>query len=322
MALPARDDAAEPAASPPGRQVSGDAADQSPLRHSLSGALHRGASFLLADDSEEESEREPLRRQGTVTENRERFQNNQRTAARGVLTRSAPLICVLLVVVAVWIGISIYFYTTGWIVWFRYSGKPCDKPLATWLLVTLLLPLVSCLAQAAAVSSPQCRLFRVVVQFSQLPVLIVGIVLFYQTETCAKTNPALYICVRNYLIFLSVNWALCVILPIIFVVVVIYLMMAGMFPGEGASPDVIKKMESITYDPSLFQEDGKIDDDKPAPACCICLVRYNEESSIKRTPCQHIFHEECLGKWLQNNTTCPLCREDVQDAVMGGGSTA
>jgi hypothetical protein len=41
--------------------------------------------------------------------------------------------------------------------------------------------------------------------------------------------------------------------------------------------------------------------------CTICLLDYKEETK-KITECCHTFHTECLDEWLQNNYTCPLCR--------------
>jgi hypothetical protein len=41
--------------------------------------------------------------------------------------------------------------------------------------------------------------------------------------------------------------------------------------------------------------------------CTICLLQYTEETK-KTTECNHIFHDECIGRWLQTNNSCPLCR--------------
>ena len=41
--------------------------------------------------------------------------------------------------------------------------------------------------------------------------------------------------------------------------------------------------------------------------CSICLgeIRFDAE---RRTACNHIFHAVCLETWLNQNSTCPLCR--------------
>ena len=45
--------------------------------------------------------------------------------------------------------------------------------------------------------------------------------------------------------------------------------------------------------------------------CIICLLNYTEETK-KITECNHIFHQECLERWLQENTSCPLCRSELK----------
>ena len=34
--------------------------------------------------------------------------------------------------------------------------------------------------------------------------------------------------------------------------------------------------------------------------------------SVVRLPCDHLFHDDCLDKWVQNNFRCPLCNEDLR----------
>ncbi|GLT47721.1 hypothetical protein SLA2020_213890 [Shorea laevis] len=46
--------------------------------------------------------------------------------------------------------------------------------------------------------------------------------------------------------------------------------------------------------------------------CCICLSRYLEGTELYILPCNHHFHSGCIGKWLQINATCPLCKFNIQ----------
>ena len=43
--------------------------------------------------------------------------------------------------------------------------------------------------------------------------------------------------------------------------------------------------------------------------CSIC-IDYILESDKKITSCNHIFHTECLDKWLTLNRKCPYCRTE------------
>jgi len=42
--------------------------------------------------------------------------------------------------------------------------------------------------------------------------------------------------------------------------------------------------------------------------CSICKVEYTEGEESIVLPCAHIFHDECIKKWLQMHNTCPVCR--------------
>ena len=43
--------------------------------------------------------------------------------------------------------------------------------------------------------------------------------------------------------------------------------------------------------------------------CSVCLTQFEPESAINHLFCGHLFHTDCLEKWLDYwNITCPLCR--------------
>jgi hypothetical protein len=45
-----------------------------------------------------------------------------------------------------------------------------------------------------------------------------------------------------------------------------------------------------------------------AEICAVCLADINLTSVIRALPCDHIFHINCIDKWLRNNASCPVCR--------------
>uniref|UniRef100_A0A7N0UH96 RING-type domain-containing protein n=1 Tax=Kalanchoe fedtschenkoi TaxID=63787 RepID=A0A7N0UH96_KALFE len=48
--------------------------------------------------------------------------------------------------------------------------------------------------------------------------------------------------------------------------------------------------------------------------CAVCLNRLEEEDAVRRLRCCHVFHAECIDKWIeydQENVTCPLCRASL-----------
>ncbi|KAK7244303.1 hypothetical protein RIF29_39123 [Crotalaria pallida] len=46
--------------------------------------------------------------------------------------------------------------------------------------------------------------------------------------------------------------------------------------------------------------------------CVICLNNFGEDDSCRVLPmCKHIFHSDCIDKWLIIHATCPICRKNV-----------
>jgi hypothetical protein len=59
----------------------------------------------------------------------------------------------------------------------------------------------------------------------------------------------------------------------------------------------------------IYVEKIKLNKENKEMECSICFEKINKKSiSLK---CNHIFHKECISKWLQENNSCPLCREKV-----------
>lgn len=53
------------------------------------------------------------------------------------------------------------------------------------------------------------------------------------------------------------------------------------------------------------------EDDHPEK-CTICLSEFEEGEDVRRLPCMHLFHIECVDQWLATNKKCPICRVDIQ----------
>ena len=43
--------------------------------------------------------------------------------------------------------------------------------------------------------------------------------------------------------------------------------------------------------------------------CCpVCLNSYAASDLVIELPCAHVFHEQCIARWLQQEPSCPQCR--------------
>ncbi len=49
---------------------------------------------------------------------------------------------------------------------------------------------------------------------------------------------------------------------------------------------------------------------KCSKSCCICLEKITKENSVA-LPCAHVFHSDCINKWININPSCPLCKQSV-----------
>ena len=42
--------------------------------------------------------------------------------------------------------------------------------------------------------------------------------------------------------------------------------------------------------------------------CVICMEEFHTGSEVTRMPCSHIYHGDCIVRWLETSHICPLCR--------------
>jgi len=54
-------------------------------------------------------------------------------------------------------------------------------------------------------------------------------------------------------------------------------------------------------------------------SCMICMEEFEDGENIRLLPCLHRFHRDCIDKWLNTSTTCPVCKKDIVDSLRGDG---
>ena len=58
-----------------------------------------------------------------------------------------------------------------------------------------------------------------------------------------------------------------------------------------------------------FNKDTGETDDEDSHECAIC---YLEMTKAKKLPCKHVFHNDCLRKWFQVRSVCPMCNTEIK----------
>ncbi|XAR64957.1 hypothetical protein NMG60_11008865 [Bertholletia excelsa] len=76
---------------------------------------------------------------------------------------------------------------------------------------------------------------------------------------------------------------------------------------HGLEPLVVANFPTKKYGdiPSNSSEDTQ---------CTVCLAEYQQEDMLRILPyCGHTFHAMCVDKWLQQHSTCPVCRISLRE---------
>ena len=49
--------------------------------------------------------------------------------------------------------------------------------------------------------------------------------------------------------------------------------------------------------------------------CPVCFES-NKDSIVSTLPCKHHYHENCIMKWLDGKSDCPLCRKNIKVVLL------
>ena len=75
---------------------------------------------------------------------------------------------------------------------------------------------------------------------------------------------------------------------------------------DGLDEDIIQ-----SYPISKIKDIDKLDEEKKKCLICIENFKNNDDSII--LPCIHIFHSECIKKWMKKKNLCPICKSKIDN---------
>ncbi|PON94750.1 43kDa postsynaptic protein [Trema orientale] len=79
---------------------------------------------------------------------------------------------------------------------------------------------------------------------------------------------------------------------------------AVVFRSAPAAKSAVEALEKL-----IHEYDGVESSDELL--CVICLEDILTGSRLIRFPCSHVFHEDCVLRWLESSHNCPLCRFEL-----------
>ena len=78
-----------------------------------------------------------------------------------------------------------------------------------------------------------------------------------------------------------------------------------------ASKTSIDKLKHFKMEKKYCKKDEKDPKKLEYPTCSICLMDVTDGQNTILLPCGHMFHSDCVTKWLEIHNTCPLCRFEL-----------
>lgn len=76
---------------------------------------------------------------------------------------------------------------------------------------------------------------------------------------------------------------------------------------RGVDPSILEVFPVFAY-----SEVSGLGLEKVPLECAVCLGSFEKHDKLRILPkCEHVFHLECVNRWLAGHTTCPLCRAEL-----------
>ncbi|PWI64157.1 hypothetical protein PCL_12095 [Purpureocillium lilacinum] len=81
-----------------------------------------------------------------------------------------------------------------------------------------------------------------------------------------------------------------------------------------ASESALSSLDRQTVDQKTLETEGQAH-------CTVCLDDLKVGATGAILSCKHMFHEECIVRWLKEHNTCPICRRSVESRTRVRGAS-
>ncbi|XP_052794903.1 E3 ubiquitin-protein ligase RNF115-like [Mya arenaria] len=75
--------------------------------------------------------------------------------------------------------------------------------------------------------------------------------------------------------------------------------------GSGAPPAGQERIDAL---PSVKVTQTQVDN---VLQCSVCMDDFKLDEEVRKLPCDHHYHNDCIVTWLKMHGTCPVCRKDL-----------
>jgi hypothetical protein len=192
-----------------------------------------------------------------------------------------------------------------------YWSTTCNYSINTWLVIYIACDALNILYAIISLRlKPDSKLvipiyiINKVKQAFWLSWFIYGNTLYWNNPNC-ESQLYKWVYARLIISYIEIG------IPFLLVIVLICILCTGCISTvlsivsegpSGATQEQIDKLEIIQCTTELISSLNE---------CPICVEDYTLESTLRKLPCNHMIHKECIDNWFKINATCPMCRKSI-----------
>lgn len=82
-----------------------------------------------------------------------------------------------------------------------------------------------------------------------------------------------------------------------------------------AAKKIMQRLSLYYREKNVKNSSNEKETDEDGKNCAICLEDFEPRQIVMLTPCNHMFHEECIVPWVKSHGQCPVCRFAICDRI-------